>query len=312
MKPVKSHLSNGGSSRERSNGSTSNGGTKTGERRNQLNDLSATEWIGETVSVWTQRGLGATHPDAQIERKHPAPFSFTDVSRLIRFFTKKGEVVLDPFAGVGSTLKACAIEGRKGIGFELNAKYVALTRERLRKEVGARIGRDQEIRQGDARVLSKKLPPNCIDFIVTSPPYWNILHKEDHKARQERKARNLDTRYGNVSRDLGNIRDYAAFVRELALILGECAGALKPKKYLAIVVSDFRDKSKFVMFHADLAAALEQYRLQLRGITVLYQRHKRVFPYGYPFAYVPNIHHQFILIVQNAKVPIERDVKQVA
>ena len=66
------------------------------------------------------------------------------------------------------------------------------------------------------------------------------------------------------------------------------------------------------MFHADLAAALEQYRLQLRGITVLYQRHKRVFPYGYPFAYVPNIHHQFILIVQNAKVPIERDVKQVA
>jgi len=312
MKRMKLHLRNGRSSHEKSKESVGNGASKVVEGRNQLNDLSATEWVGETVSVWTQRGLGASHPDAQIERKHPAPFSFTDVSRLIRFFTKNGEVVLDPFVGVGSTLKACAIERRKGIGFELNPKYVALTRDRLRNEVPGATSVDQQIRQGDARVLAKKLPSDCIDFIVTSPPYWNILHKEDHKARQERKARSLDTRYGNDSRDLGNIHEYAEFVRELSVILGECARALKPKKYLALVVSDFRDKSKFVMFHADLAAALEQYQLQLRGITVLYQKHKRVFPYGYPFAYVPNIHHQFILILQNAKTPIEEDVKRVA
>jgi DNA modification methylase len=310
MKAMKSYLDNGNSAHAKAKEPTSKSRAKSTERRNQLNDLSATEWIGETVSVWTQRGLGASHPDAQIERKHPAPFSFTDVSRLIRFFTKKGELVLDPFAGVGSTLKACAIEGRRGIGFELNPKYVALTRDRLRKEVAAATSLDQQIQQGDTRVLAKKLPCDSIDFIVTSPPYWNILHKEDHKARQERKARNLDTRYGNDTRDLGNIHEYPDFVRELSTILGECTRALKPKKYLAIVVSDFRDKSKFVMFHADLTAALEQYHLQLRGITVLYQRHKRVFPYGYPFAYVPNIHHQFILILQNAKEPFEKDVKR--
>src|SRR5690242_1175784 len=74
------------------------------DARNQLNDLTAKEWIVETVSVWNQRGLGAGHKDAQIERQHPAPFSFTDVGRLIRFFTKSGAVVLDPFVGVGSTL----------------------------------------------------------------------------------------------------------------------------------------------------------------------------------------------------------------
>lgn len=73
--------------------------------RNKLNELTAKEWIQETVSVWTQKGLGANHPDAQIEKQHPAPFSFTDVSRLIRFFTKTNDVVLDPFLGVGSTLK---------------------------------------------------------------------------------------------------------------------------------------------------------------------------------------------------------------
>ncbi len=271
--------------------------------RNPLNDLTSTEWLPETISVWTQRGLGAGHADAQIERQHPAPFSFTDVSRLVRFFTKRGGAVLDPFVGVGSTLKACAIEGRKGIGFELNPKYAKLAKERLRTEV-----RDlwatadaQEVRVGDARTLVGELPENSLDLVVTSPPYWNILHKEDHKAKQERVSRDLDTRYSNHKQDLGNIDNYEAFLSELANILGACGKALKPKKYMTVIVSDFRDKSRFVLFHADLARALEPYGFEMRGLSVLYQRHKRIFPYGYPYAYVPNIHHQFILILQNAK-----------
>ena len=75
--------------------------------RNKLNELTSKEWIVETISVWNQKGLGSKHPDTKIEKQHPAPFSFTDVGRLIRFFTKEGQVVLDPFVGVGSTLKAC-------------------------------------------------------------------------------------------------------------------------------------------------------------------------------------------------------------
>jgi len=271
--------------------------------RNPLNDLTSTEWLPETVSVWTQRGLGADHADAQIERQHPAPFSFTDVSRLIRFFTKRGGVVLDPFVGVGSTLKACALEGRAGIGFELNPKYAKLAKERLRTEVRDlwATGDSQEVRVGDARTLVRDLPNNSLDFVVTSPPYWNILHKEDHKAKQERVSRDLDTRYSDNKQDLGNIPKYETFLSAVASILGACGRALKPKKYMAVIVSDFRDKSRFVLFHADLAHALESYGFETRGLSVLYQRHKRVFPYGYPYAYVPNIHHQFILILQNGK-----------
>lgn len=271
--------------------------------KNILNDLNATEWITETVSVWNQRGLGANHPDAIIERQHPAPFSFTDVSRLIRFFTKRGQVVLDPFMGVGSTLKACAVEGRKGIGFELNKKYTKLARERLRTEVKDILATtdQQDIRLGDARVLIKELKDDSLDFVVTSPPYWNILHKEDHKVKQERRKKNLDTKYSNDPRDLGNIHDYETFLNELVKILGACGKALKPKKYMAVIVSDFRDKSKFVIFHADLARALEPFKLELKGLIVLYQRHKGIFPYGYPYAYVPNIHNQFIMVLQNAK-----------
>lgn len=271
--------------------------------RNKLNDLTAKEWIPETISVWNQKGLGAGHPDAKIERQHPAPFSFTDVSRLIRFFTKSEGVVLDPFAGIGSTLKACALEGRKGIGIELNPTFAQLTRERLETEVQDLFASatEQEVLEGDARDILPSLPDASVDFVVTSPPYWAILKKEDHKVRQERLANGLSTDYGEDERDLGNIEEYDDFLLQLTGILAECGRILKPGKYMNIVVSDFRDKSRYIMFHADLARALEPHGLEMRGLKVLYQRHKKIFPYGYPYSYVPNIHNQYILILQKPK-----------
>lgn len=271
--------------------------------RNKLNDLTSKEWIVETISVWNQKGLGAKHPDTKIEKQHPAPFSFTDVGRLIRFFTKEGQVVLDPFVGVGSTLKACALDNRSGIGFELNPHYAELARQRLENEITPMFPPEyaQDILVGDSGELLNDLDEDSIDFVVTSPPYWNILHKEDHKVKQERIANGLDTRYSDDDRDLGNFIDYEEFLLKLTDILGNCGRVLKSQKYMAIIISDFRHKSKYYMFHADLAARLEERYFELKGITILYQRHKRVFPYGYPYAYVPNIHHQYIVILQNKK-----------
>lgn len=271
--------------------------------RNQLNDLTAKEWIPETVSVWNQRGLGAGHPDAQIERQHPAPFSFTDVGRLIRFFTKRGQTVLDPFVGVGSTLKACAIDGRNGIGIELNPTFAELSRTRLTVEVRDMFSlvSDQKILEGDARKLVASIPAESVDFVVTSPPYWSILKKVDHKVRQERIEKGLARHYGDDPRDLGMIEDFHEFLQVLGSILGDCVRTLKSGKYMAVIVSDFREKARYVMFHADLARVLEGYGLETRGLTVLYQRHKKIYPYGYPYSFVPNIHNQYILILQKPR-----------
>src|SRR5687767_6137858 len=132
--------------------------------RNKLNDLTAKEWIQETVSVWRQKGLGAGHPDAQIERLHPAPFSFTDVSRLIRFFTKSGQTVLDPFVGIGSTLKAACLEGRHGIGIELSEEFGDLARERLDREITESLLErpEQVVLEGDARELLPTLDEDSV------------------------------------------------------------------------------------------------------------------------------------------------------
>ena len=271
---------------------------------NNFNDLTASEWLPETISVYVQKGLGAGHDDTKIERQHPAPYSYQDVARLINFFTKKGNRVLDPFVGVGSTLKACALNEREGVGVELVKKYYDLTNQRLKKEVYERDKKypKQKVIRGDALKAVEKFEDDEFDFIVTSPPYWNILSKVDHKAKTERLAEDLDTKYSDLKKDLGNIDNYDVFIETLSGFFNSCSRVLKPKKYMAIVISDFRNKDRYYKFHSDLSQKLEDENFTLKGIKILYQRHKKVFPYGYPYSYVPNIHHQYILILQNNKV----------
>lgn len=269
--------------------------------RNKLNDLTASEWIARTVSVMVQKGLGKGSKDAQIERQHPAPFSYQDVARFIEFFTKKGETVLDPFSGVASTSKACASIERNSIGFELNPKFHELSELRLESEVPKKLlsKTQHDIRLGDARTLAADLPDESVDFIITSPPYWGILNKIDHKAKQERLANGLDHNYGDTTADLANVEEYDDFLGELGALFGSLARVLKPKKYAVVIVGDFRNKDQYYLFHSDLSRAIEEHGpYKLKGVTIIYQKFKRVFPYGYPFAFVPNIHHQYAMILQ--------------
>lgn len=269
--------------------------------RNKLNDLTASEWITRTVSVMVQKGLGKGSKEAQIERQHPAPFSYQDVARFIEFFTKRGETVLDPFSGVGSTSKAAASVGRNSTGFELNPTFFDLTRKRLETEVSPELlaATRHDIMLGDARSLAKELPENSIDFIVTSPPYWGILNKIDHKAKQERLQNGLSHNYGETEADLAHIEDYDDFLSEIGQLFFDLSRALKPKKYAVVIVGDFRNKDRYYLFHSDLSRRIEELGpYTLKGVTIIYQKFKRVFPYGYPFAFVPNIHHQYAMILQ--------------
>jgi len=273
------------------------------DKRNHLNDLSAKEWIQHTKSFLFQKGLGNNSPEAKYEKMHPAPFSFTDIAKLIRFFTKQSGKVLDPFLGVGSTIKACLELEREGFGVELSPKWCEVTRQRLMEESNYEVD-DEHLICGDSRKISDYFDKNFFDFIITSPPYWNILEKKDHKAN-ERALNGQATKYSDNVLDIGNITDYEKFIDELSTIFLNCYDILKPKKYINIIVSDFRHKSEFFAFHADLITKLTNKKLKkhfdLKGIKVLIQNAKKLYPYGYPFCYVENIHHQYILILQKSK-----------
>lgn len=265
--------------------------------KNKLNELTGREWIQETKSVWTQRGLGKDHPEAQIERQHPAPFSFSDIARLVLFFTKTGDVVLDPFCGVASSLKAAAVNAREGVGIELSPQWVELGRKRLALEVAD--GANQKVLEGDARDVLPTLEDESFGFVVTSPPYWGILNKKpDHKVKEHRVKNGLATNYSEDERDLANIVDYESFLDELSGIFTECRRVLRTGRYMCVVVSDFRHGSEFIPYHADLQRRLVSDGWKLKGINVLVQNHKSLYPYGYPYAFVSNIHHQYILVFQ--------------
>ncbi len=125
------------------------------------------------------------------------------------------------------------------------------------------------------------------------------MDKIDHKAQKERIDNGYETKYSEDLRDLANIRDYGAFLSELTNIFVNIRRVLKNGKYCAIILSDFRHGKKYYMFHSDVAQSLENCGYCLKGITILHQKHKSVYPYGYPVSFVPNIHHQYILILQN-------------
>lgn len=267
--------------------------------RNILNNLSGKEWLMESKSYWFQKGLGNGHLDTRIEIQHPAPFSYQDIQRLINMFTKEKMIVLDPFCGVASSLKAAALSNRNAIGIEISQKWITLGKKRLIKEIPLKTRKKLVLRiiKGDCLQRLPNLPEESFDFIVTSPPYWGILNKNpDHKVKNERINNGLATRYSYSKNDLGNISKYSDFLKKLGEVAVECKRVLKKNKYMAMIVGDFYHNSKFYPFHADLIKVIEKKKLKLKGITILAQNNKKLYPYGYPYSYVQNIHHQYILI----------------
>ena len=89
------------------------------------NTISRDEFLEWTKSVWTFPAVSARKVG------HPAPFPDELPHRLIQLYTFAGDVILDPFAGSGTTCLAAAADGRKYIGYEISEAYIALANERI-------------------------------------------------------------------------------------------------------------------------------------------------------------------------------------
>jgi DNA modification methylase len=253
-------------------------------------------------------------PPDHLKEHHPATFAESDVRKLIAFFTKSGEVVFDPFIGSGSTMIASAEGGRDCLGIELFWKWVLLAKRRMHAafaesisrsfvrrnrevRIQLRNGRNYTVLRGDSRKLISSLSKESIDFVLTSPPYWSILEKNgDYKSHEMRRKRSLPTDYGRAKGNLGSISDYALFLRELRTVFRETSRLLKPSRYMCLIVSDFKHGSKFYPFHMDVSTVVDSCGLSLEGIIILASNKKRLYPYGMPSAFVPNIHHGYVLV----------------
>jgi len=91
-------------------------------------DITKKEFIDWTNGVWTFMG------ESKSRVKHPAPFPIELPFRCIKLFTFVGDTVLDPFLGSGTTLIACALTNRKGIGVEIDKNYCEIAKQRIINE----------------------------------------------------------------------------------------------------------------------------------------------------------------------------------
>jgi DNA modification methylase len=260
----------------------------------RANDLDGATWIKYSISIWSDIRKNAE----ELALKHPAMFPIALPERLIQCFTTSADkVVIDPFAGVGSTILAAQKLGKVGLGIELSQEYSRKACERLNP---ANLFSNLEdtkslstVHNDNALNLLQYVAPNSVDFGVTSPPYWDILN-------QKRTAdyKDIRTYSGDKDQDLGNIADYDAFIQALRPIFEKVFVALKPGKYFCVNVMDIRKKDRIYSYHEDIKNLLCDIGFKYDDLIIWDRRleYNNMRPLGYPAVFRVNRAHEFVLI----------------
>jgi DNA modification methylase len=269
---------------------------------NRLNDLDSKTWLKFQKSWFVHN----PPPRKKDVLRHPAKFPESLAQEFIEFFTKRGQVVLDPMAGTGSTLVAALRAGRHSYGIELNPAYAALAIQAVEAErASLGPGSDQLqaiVIEGDAAKLASLIPNHqlpIIDYVFTSPPYWNMLHARGaHTQKSRRETPELDVFYSDDPQDLGNIQDYDEFVRRLIPIYAALKPFLRTGAYLTIIVKNVKKGGKLYPLAWDLGRELGKV-YTLKDERLWCQDDIRLAPYGLGSAWVSNTFHHYCLQFRN-------------
>ena len=262
--------------------------------RNRLNDLTPKQWLKFQKSWF----IHSPPPRRREVKQHPAKFPETMAQEFVEFFTKRGQVVLDPMVGTGSTLCACLRSGRHSIGIELNPEYATMAAEIVDAEQEKLGDKTAELRaeviNHDAALLDELDLPT-IDYVLTSPPYWDILHARGAETQKRRReASDLDQTYSDDEADLGNIHDYDEFLRRLVTIYSKLRDVLQAKAYMTIIVKNIKKGGRIYPLAWDLARQLSEI-YTLKDERIWCQDDIRLAPYGMGNAWVSNTFHHYCL-----------------
>jgi len=264
-------------------------------------------WLKYSISIWSDIKKSAR----EISLKHPAMFPAELPKRLIQMYLPDEGLVLDPFLGSGSTLVAAAHLNKGCIGIELIPSYAKLALDRLEEDIyivqkyASRIKylknpsspleldpHNIYIIEGNAIFLDKYLPKESISLVITSPPYWNVHTRKRTSDRKNPRP------YSDDPEDLGNIRDYEEFIEKLKEVFKKVHYVMKENAYLALNVMDIRVKNTFYPFHSDLIVKLSEIGFSIEDIFIWDRRNEynNLKPIGYPYKFIANKVHEYILI----------------
>jgi DNA modification methylase len=265
---------------------------------NKLNDLDSKTWLKFQKSWFIHN----PPPRRKGVLVHPAKFPETMAQEFIEFFTRRGGIVLDPMAGTGSTLIAALRAGRNSCGIELNPKYAEIACQLVAEERAA-LGQSVEsltsnvITADAAAALTLELP--SFDYVLTSPPYWDMLHARGAETQKKRRgSAELDVFYSDDPNDLGNLHDYETFLARLVAIYAGLKPLLRPKAYLTIIVKNVKKGGKIYPLAWDLGRELGKV-YALKDEKLWLQDNQRLAPYGLGSAWVSNTFHHYCLQFRN-------------
>ena len=269
---------------------------------NRLNDLDPKTWLKFQKSWFIHN----PPPRRKDVIRHPAKFPESMAQEFIEFFTKRGQVVFDPMVGTGSTLVAALRAGRHSIGIELNETYAELAEQILAEEqeslADSASRLNCQVIQGNAvnipdLVSEHQLPP--FDYVLTSPPYWNMLHAKGAQTQNNRRTKpELDVLYSDDPEDLGNIHDYDEFLSQLVKIYIALKPYIRTRAYLTIIVKNIKKGGKIYPLAWDLTRELER-TYTLKDERIWCQDDIRLAPYGLGNAWVSNTFHHYCLQFRN-------------
>ena len=292
--------------------------------RNTLNDMS-----GERFLYFTKSVLTTSYPSIyshELRKKHGANKPPQLMALLIEFFTKTGMAVLDPFAGVGGTLIGASIATpgpRTCIGIEISQEWTDIYQRVLIENPDLL---PQTMIRGDCIDIMDRWLANekvssitgqevsagregFFDFIVMDPPYNIHLEQtmsgnggKQYAEKYANRRSDYNMRSGE-ERDLANLSSYEQYLNAMEGVFDRCFRLLRPGRYMAIIVRNAYQNSEYMFTHVDLARRAKSVGFVPKGETIWYQAGTKLRPYGYPYSYVPNIAHQYIVILQR---PVKR------
>jgi len=265
---------------------------------NRLNELDPKTWLKFQKSWFVHN----PPPRSKNVLRHPAKFPETMAQEFIEFFTQRGQVVLDPMAGTGSTLVAALRAGRNSYGVELNPAYAEIARTAVEEErlvLGDQTDHltSQVTNANAAEITSwaKEVELPLVDYVLTSPPYWNMLHAKGAMTQKNRRVTpELDVVYSADPDDLGNVINYDEFVERLVSIYAGLKPYLKSGAYLTIIVKNVKKGGQVYPLAWDLARQLGEFYI-LKDEKIWCQDNQRLAPYGLGNAWVSNTFHHYCL-----------------
>lgn len=208
----------------------------------------------EMTTVWSfpDRGSWATH-DAKW-RGNWSPYIPRNI--LLRY-SKEGDMILDQFAGGGTTLVEAKLLNRNIVGVDVNGKALARCKD---KTAFTHTGANGKlyIKKGDARKLDF-IPNESIDLICTHPPYADIIHYSDNE---------------NIPADLSNFKT-KDFLKQMEAVASESFRVLKKGKFCAVLMGDTRQKGHVIPLSFQTMQVFEKAGFKVKEIIMKEQHNCR-------------------------------------